>query len=118
MESHHGDIEAKSLEATIVQIADAISGARPGARKDNYEDYVKRVKALEDIAKQYDQVHEAYAIHAGREVRVIFKPERASDEDVILLSKKIAKEIEETQNYPGSVKVTAIREFRVEESAK
>lgn len=118
VESHHGDIEPRSLEATIVQIADAISGARPGARKDNYEDYVKRVKALEDIAKQYDQVHEAYAIHAGREVRVIFKPERASDEDVILLSKKIAKEIEETQNYPGSVKITAIREFRVEESAK
>jgi ribonuclease Y len=118
VESHHGDIEPKSTEAILVQIADAISGARPGARKDNYEDYVKRVKALEDIAKQYDQVHEAYAIHAGREVRVIFRPEKASDEDVIVLTRKIAKEIEETQNYPGSVKVTAIREFRVEEAAK
>ena len=118
VESHHGDIETKSMEAVLVQIADAVSGARPGARKDNYEDYVKRVKALEDIAKQYDQVQEAYAIHAGREVRVIFRPEKASDDDVLVLTKKIAKEIEETQNYPGSVKVTAIREYRVEASAK
>jgi len=118
VESHHGDIETKSMEAVLVQIADAVSGARPGARKDNYEDYVKRVKALEDIAKQYEQVQEAYAIHAGREVRVIFRPEKASDDDVLVLTKKIAKEIEETQNYPGSVKVTAIREYRVEASAK
>lgn len=118
VEAHHGDIEPKSVEAILVQIADSVSGARPGARKDNYEDYVKRVKALEDIAKQYEQVHEAYAIHAGREVRVIFRPEKASDDDVVVLTRKIAKEIEETQNYPGSVKVTAIREFRVEEAAK
>ena len=118
VEAHHGDIEAKSLEAIIVQIADAISGARPGARKDNYEDYVKRVKALEDIAKQYKEVQEAYAIHAGREVRVIFRPAITTDDDVVMLTRKIAKEIEGTQNYPGSVKVTAIREFRVEEEAK
>jgi ribonuclease Y len=118
VEAHHGDIEAKSVEAIIVQIADAISGARPGARKDNYEDYVKRVKALEDIAKQYKEVHEAYAIHAGREIRVIFKPSITNDDDVVILTKKIAKEIEGTQNYPGSVKITAIREFRVEEEAK
>lgn len=118
VESHHGDIEPKSLEAVIVSIADAISGARPGARKDSYEDYVKRIKALEDIAKQYKEVKEAYAIHAGREVRVIFKPNEASDEDVTIVTHKIAKEIEATQNYPGSVKVTAIREFRVSEDAK
>lgn len=118
VESHHGDIEPKSLEAILVSIADAISGARPGARKDNYEDYVKRIKALEDIAKQYPQVSEAYAIHAGREIRVIFRPDGTSDEDVSILSHKIAKEIEETQNYPGSVKVTAIREFRVEAEAR
>lgn len=117
-EAHHGDIEPQSIEAVIVQIADAISGARPGARKDNYEDYIKRVKALEDIAKQYEEVKEAYAIHAGREVRVIFRPEKTNDEDVIVLSHKIAKEIEETQTYPGSVKVTAIREFRTTEEAK
>lgn len=118
VESHHGDIPTKSIEAVLVQIADAISGARPGARRDNYEDYVKRVKALEDIAKQYDVVKEAYAVHAGREVRVIFKPNATSDDDVTVLSHKIAKEIEETQSYPGSVKVTAIREFRVTEEAK
>jgi len=118
VESHHGDIAPQSLEAVLVSIADAISGARPGARKDNYEDYVKRIKALEDIAKQYKEVGEAYAIHAGREVRVIFRPEVTSDDDVTILSRKIAKEIEDTQNYPGSVKVTAIREFRVEAEAK
>lgn len=118
VESHHGDIEPKSTEALLVTIADAISGARPGARVANYEDYVKRIKALEDIAKQYKGVKEAYAIHAGREVRVIIKPENASDDDTAIIAHKIAKEIEGTQNYPGSVKVTAIREFRVEEEAK
>lgn len=118
VESHHGDIETTSLEAEIVKIADAISGARPGARKDSYENYVKRVKGLEDIAKKYEGVEEAYAIHAGREVRVIFKPSLASDDDVVITTHKIAKEIEETQNYPGSVKVTAIRELRVTEEAK
>lgn len=118
VEAHHGDIPTKSIEAVIVQIADAISGARPGARKDNYEDYVKRVKALEDIAKQYKEVQEAYAIHAGREIRVIFRSSITNDDDVVVLTRKIAKEIEGTQNYPGSVKITAIREFRVEEEAK
>jgi ribonuclease Y len=118
VESHHGDIPATSLEAEIVKIADAISGARPGARKDSYENYIKRVKGLEDIAKKYEGVEEAYAIHAGREVRVIFKPSLTSDEDVVIQTHKIAKEIEETQNYPGSVRVTAIRELRVTEEAK
>lgn len=118
VESHHGDIEPKSLEAILVSVADAISGARPGARKDNYEDYVKRIKALEDIAKQYSEVKEAYAVHAGREVRVIFQPSSTKDDDVVVLTRKIAKEIEDTQSYPGSVKITAIREFRVEEEAK
>ncbi|MBD3281036.1 ribonuclease Y, partial [Candidatus Dojkabacteria bacterium] len=118
VESHHGDIEAKSLVAEIVKIADAISGARPGARRNTYEEYIQRVKALEDIAKQYDSVHEAYAIHAGREVRVIIQPKEASDEDTTTLAHKIAKEIEETQNYPGTVRVTAIREFRAKADAK
>lgn len=118
VESHHGDIATTSLEAEIVKIADAISGARPGARKDSYENYVKRVKGLEDIAKKYEGVEEAYAIHAGREVRVIFKPTLTSDDDVVIQTHKIAKEIEETQNYPGSVKVTAIRELRITEEAK
>lgn len=117
-EAHHGDIEPKSVEAVIVLIADAISGARPGARRDNYEDYVKRIRALEDIAKKFSEVMEAYAIHAGREVRVILKPKESTDEDAKILARKISKEIEKTQQYPGTVKVTVIREFRVEGEAK
>jgi ribonuclease Y len=118
VEAHHGDIEPKSIEAMIVQIADQISGARPGARRDSYEDYVKRVTALEEIAKQYPGVREAFAVQAGREVRVIVKPDQATDEDTKVLAYKIAKEIEETQTYPGTVKVTAIREMRVVAEAK
>ncbi|MCA9379495.1 HD domain-containing protein, partial [Candidatus Dojkabacteria bacterium] len=118
VESHHGDIEAKSLEAMIVMIADHISGARPGARRDSYDDYVKRVTALEEIAKQYSSVKEAFAVQAGREVRVIVKPDETSDKDTKVLAHKIAKEIEDTQSYPGSVKVTVIRELRVVEEAK
>lgn len=118
VESHHGDIEPKSLEAVLVTIADSISGARPGARRDSYDEYVKRVKALEDIAKQYGSVKEAYAIHAGREVRVIVRPEQIDDDDSKILAHKIAKEIEEKQNYPGTVKVTVIRETRIEAEAK
>lgn len=118
VESHHGDIEAKSLEAMIVMIADMISGARPGARRDSYDEYVKRVSALENIAKQYPSVAEAFAVQAGREVRVVVKPDTSSDEDTKVLAHKIAKEIEETQSYPGTVKVTVIRELRVVEEAK
>ncbi len=118
VESHHEDIEPKTIEAVLVQIADAISGGRPGARRDSYEDYIKRVSALEQIAKQYQSVKEAYAVQAGREVRVIVEPEKSSDEDTIALAHKIAKEIEETQSYPGTVKVTVIREMRVEQEAK
>ena len=117
-EAHHGDIEANSKEAIIVQIADAISGSRPGSRHNNHDDYVKRIRALEDIAKQYDQVKEAYAIHAGREVRVIINSAVATDDEAKVVSHKIAKEIESTQNYPGSVKVTTIREYRVQDEAK
>jgi len=117
VESHHGDIEPQSIEAVLVSIADAISGARPGARRDSYEEYVKRVKALEDIARQYGSVKEAFAIHAGREVRVIVKPEELTDDEARTLSFKIAKEIEDKQNYPGSVKVTVIREMRFESEA-
>jgi len=118
VESHHGDIESKSVEAEIVKIADAISGARPGARRDTYDEYVKRVSALEEIAKQYPSVEEAYAVQAGREVRVVVRPESSSDEDVRVLAHKIAKEIEQTQTYAGVVKVTVIRELRVVEEAK
>ncbi len=118
IEAHHFDIESKYVEAEIVKIADAISGARPGARRDSYEEYVKRVRALEDIATKHPGVKEAYAIHAGREVRVIVKPEMVTDEDTRVMAFKIAKEIEETQNYPGVIKVNVIRELRATEEAK
>jgi ribonucrease Y len=117
-EAHHGDIEPQTKEAIIVQIADAISGARPGARRDNYEDYVKRIKALEEIANKYKEVKQTYAIHAGREIRVLIDPEQADDKQSKTLAYKIAKEIEETQNYPGTVKVNVIREARFTQEAK
>jgi ribonucrease Y len=118
VEAHHGDIPAKSREALLLQIADAISGARPGARKDNYEDYVKRIKALEDIAVSQKGVKQAFAIHAGREVRVLVDPTEADDKYAEVLAFKIAKQIEETQNYPGTVKVNVIREVRFTGEAK
>lgn len=120
VEAHHGDIEAKSVEAIIVRIADAISGARPGARVENYEQYVKRIKELEDVAKNVgkEKVKEVFAIHAGREVRVMVNPDVADDNDAKILSYKIAKEIEKTQTYPGTVIVNVIREFRQQETAK
>ncbi len=118
VEAHHFDIEAKSIEAEIVRIADAISGARPGARRDNYEDYVKRVRELEDISLRQKGVKEAYAIYAGREIRVILKAEETTDEDATLIAHNISKEIEENQKYPGVVKVTVIREFRETVEAK
>jgi ribonuclease Y len=118
IEAHHFDIDSKYVEAEIVRIADAISGGRPGARKDSYEDYVKRIRALEDIAVKYPGVDTAFAIKAGREVRVIVRPMETSDEDVKVLAYKIAREIEETQGYPGVIKVNVIREYRVSEEAK
>jgi ribonuclease Y len=118
IEAHHFDSDAKSVEAEIVRIADALSASRPGARRNSYEDYVKRVRALEDIATKHNGVAEAYAVHAGREVRVIVKPKEVTDEDADVMAHKIAKEIEETQTYPGIIKVSVIREYRVIEEAK
>lgn len=118
IEAHHYDIDAKYMEAEIVRIADAISGARPGARRDSYEDYIKRIRALEDIANKFKGVKESFAIHAGREIRVLVKPEETTDEDASTMAFKIAKEIEETQSYPGVIKVNVIREFRASEEAK
>jgi ribonuclease Y len=118
IEAHHFDIDAKYIEAEIVRLADAISGARPGARRDSYEEYVKRIRALEDIAIQHPGVKEVFAIKAGREVRVIVKPDETSDEDSKIMAHNIAKQIEETQTYPGVIKVTVIREFRAMQEAK
>jgi len=119
IEAHHLDIEAQSLEAIIVYLADAISGARPGARKDNYENYIKRVEGIENIAKEVggEKLEEVYAIHAGREVRVIVKPALTDDDGIIVLAKEIADRIKKTQTYPGTVQVTVIRENRAVEVA-
>ena len=116
--SHHHAVEQQSLEAIIVEVADAISGARPGARRENVETFLKRVHDLEDIAKAQPGVEEAYAIQAGREIRVVVKPEAIDDLASIQLSKTIAKQIEETMQYPGQIKVTVIRETRATEYAK
>jgi len=116
--SHHGEEEPKSLEAIIVATADAISGARPGARRESLESYIKRVTALEEIAKSFPGVEEAYAIQAGREVRIIVKPDQVDDLGVIELSREIAQKVEDNMEYPGQIKITVIREMRATEYAK
>jgi ribonuclease Y len=116
--SHHGEAESESIEAVIVEAADAISGARPGARRESLETYVKRIKALEEVADSFDGVAESYAIQAGREIRIIVKPEHVDDLAAIELSKNVAKTVEENLQYPGQIKVTVIRETRAVDFAK
>ncbi len=120
IEAHHLDIEPQSVEAVIVYLADAISGARPGARKDSYEQYIQRIEALESVAKELggDKIEEVFAIRAGRELRVIVKPALISDDEMTVLAKDLAATIEKTQNYPGNVEVTLIRETRAVEIAR
>jgi ribonuclease Y len=118
IESHHHETEQESLEAVIVEAADAISGARPGARRENLEQYLKRLRALEEIANSYKGVSQAFAIQAGREVRIIVKPEELDDLQSARMARDIAKNIEETMQYPGQIKVTVIREKRAVEFAK
>ena len=120
IEAHHLDIEPQSVEAVIVYLADAISGARPGARKDSYEQYIQRIEGLENVAKEVggDKIEEVFAIRAGRELRVIVKPNLISDDEMTVLAKDLAEKIEKTQNYPGNVEVTLIRETRAVEIAK
>ena len=118
VEQHHEDVPFSSVESVLTYVADAISGARPGARYENYEEYVKRLSKLEEIARSYDSVREAYAIQAGREVRVILAPEKSKDDDVIVLSHKIKERVEKEMTYPGTVTVTVIREFRAADIAK
>lgn len=115
---HHEDETFSGPEQMIVYIADAISGARPGARYDNYEEYVERLEKLETIANSYEEVAESYAIQAGREIRVILKPEKSKDDDVTVLATKIRDEIKANVTYPGTVTVTVIRETRSYEVAK
>lgn len=118
VEQHHEDVPFTSNESVLVYVADAISGARPGARYENYDEYVKRLTTLETIAKSHEQVREAYAIQAGREVRVILNPEKSNDEDTIVLAHKIKERVEEELTYPGTVTVTVIRETRGVDVAK
>ncbi len=118
IESHHHETEQDSIEAIIVEAADAISGARPGARRESLEMYIKRIHALEEIARSFKGVAESYALQAGREIRIIVKPEEIDDLATIRLSKDIAQKIEERLEYPGQIKVTVIREVRAEEIAK
>lgn len=116
--SHHHEVEAESIEAVIVEAADAVSGSRPGARRESIELYLKRVKDLEGIANSFDGVAQSYAIQAGREIRIVVRPDEIDDLASLQLSKNIAKKIEETMQYPGQIKVTVIRETRVVDYAK
>jgi ribonuclease Y len=116
--SHHHEVDQESVEAVIVEAADAISGARPGARREDLEQYIKRLRALEDIANSFKGVNQSYAIQAGREVRIIVRPEDVDDFAATRLARDIAKKIEETMQYPGQIKVTVIRETRSVEFAK
>jgi ribonuclease Y len=116
--AHHGDIEATTLEAIIVQVADAISGARPGARRESLENYVKRLEKLESLANSFAGVEQSFAIQAGREIRVIVKPEQVDDAKTVFLSKEIARKLESELEYPGQIKVNVIREMRSIEYAK
>ena len=116
--AHHGDVEPKTIEAVLVQAADGISGARPGARRETGSNYVKRLEKLEAIAAGFNGVEKSYAIQAGREVRVIVKPEVIDDAKALFLAKDIAKKIESELEYPGQIKVNVIREFRSVEYAK
>ena len=116
--AHHGDVEPKTIEAVLVQAADAISGARPGARRETSTNYIKRLEKLEEIAASFAGVDKSYAIQAGREVRVIVKPDQVDDAKALFLAKDIAKKIETELEYPGQIKVNVIREFRSVEYAK
>lgn len=116
--AHHGDVEPLSVEAVLVQAADAISAARPGARRETLETYIKRLEKLEEISNSFEGVEKSFAIQAGREIRIVVKPEVTSDASIILIAKDIVKKIEEEMEYPGQIKVNVIRETRATEYAK
>ena len=118
MKAHHEEYEAESIEAVLVRVADQISGARPGARKDTVENYLNRLKELEDIALEFAGVNTAYAIQAGREIRVFVKPEDVGDLEAYKLAREIADKIQQDLQFPGEIKVNLIRETRVTEYAR
>ena len=118
VEAHHGDVEPETLEAVLVQAADAISASRPGARRETVEAYIKRLQNLEEIADSFEGVEKSFAIQAGREVRIIVKPDKISDDGMTILARDIAKKIENEMDYPGQIKVNIIRETRIIDYAK
>jgi ribonuclease Y len=118
MECHHGDVDPRTVEAVLVTAADALSAARPGARREILESYLKRLEKLEGIAGDFKGVQKAFAIQAGRELRIIVESERISDEEALWLSRDVAKRIESELTYPGQIKVTVIRETRAVEYAR
>lgn len=118
IEAHHNDVEAQSVEAFLVQAADAISAARPGARRETLESYIKRLEKLEEIANSFDGIEKTYAVQAGREVRILVKPEKVSDDEMTVMAHDIAKRIEEEMQYPGQIKVNVIKEVRKSHLAK
>ena len=118
IQAHHGDVEAQTVVACLVQAADAISAARPGARRENLENYIKRLEKLEELANSFDGVERSFAIQAGREVRIIVRPDKVNDDQMVILAREIAKKIETNMDYPGQIKVNLIRENRAVDYAK
>ena len=118
VESHHGDVEADNLISCLVQAADTISAARPGARRETLENYTTRLTQLEEITNSFEGVDKSFAIQAGREVRIMVMPEKVSEDDMVILAHDVAKRIEEEMQYPGQIKVNVIRESRVQDIAK
>ena len=118
VEAHHGDVEPQTLEAVLVQAADAISASRPGARRETLEAYIKRLQNLEEIADSFDGVEKSFAIQAGREIRIVVKPDKISDDQMTILARDVAKRIESEMDYPGQIKVNVIRETRIVDYAK
>ena len=116
--AHHGDVEAETIEAILVQAADAISAARPGARREDLENYIKRLEKLEEIALGFEGVEKAYAIQAGREIRVMVKPESVNDESMKVIAREMAQKIKNEVKYPGQIKINVIRESRAVDYAK
>jgi len=116
--SHHNEEEPETVEAWIIQAADALSGGRPGVRRDSVQNYIKRLEALESVANSFEGVERSFAIQAGREVRMLVKPESVDDLGAMRLARDVAKRIEESLEYPGQIKVTVVRETRAVEYAK